>query len=248
MANGYINALSAIGIGDSSGAVNSLNNMVGIKRTTAGSGGGPYDADTTDSKPVNLKKWFEKYAIAPELATGVYTNVKWSEFHQSTIFGAIVQIQNETTSHYSDSNNGAININPINGSLGRASSVGGGSAGTFTIIVRNGGPGGTFRASSTGTGSQTIGGHSGLFDSGTYYVTITNTHPTGASIPSMTFGFYWTNALGGSGGMIRSDPTDPNSFNNLSNGAQISINPTSQASGFSDPVTLLCKPQSFENP
>lgn len=233
---GYINAGDKVGIGSAGGVNTSLNLMVNIKREAQGSN---YAANTTNSNPVDLKKWFELFAISPGLTTGVYTNVKWSEFKQSTIFGCTVKIKNETTSRYSNSNNGAINLQGLNGSTA--------AGGSFNVKIYNS-RGGTLITDNTFTGAATIGGGDGLFNSGTYYVLVTNIHPTGASISSMSFGFYWKNTLGGTGGQIRSDPTDANSFNNLSNMGQITISPTNQASGFSDAVTLLCKPQSFVNP
>ena len=100
--------------------------------------------------------------------------------------------------------------------------------------------------------------HTG-FNSGTYYVEITNTHPTDitGNVDSMTFGFFWICALSdGTGGKLRSDPTDENSFNTSSRGVRTIIPSNQTTSGsypnavasFSDPVTLLCKPRALTTP
>jgi len=225
---GYIHPLSAVGIGSASGDETSLNLIVKIKSSAQ-------NQNTANSGPVGLKKWFEKFAITPDFDTGVYTNVKWSEFKESAIFGCTIAIRNETYERYGRNNNGGFRIIPLNGSLGSA------PAGTFnvTVFASKGGA----AVSSTNFSSQTdvVG-----FDAKTYYITLTNTHPYGDH-PTSSFSFYWKCDYNSStGGQIRSDPTDTNSFNG-STGNQETVVPTSQTGdlNFSDPVTLLCKPKSY---
>ena len=240
---GYIHPLSAVGIGSSSGNETSLNLMVNIKRSVPGIGSS-YAQNTANSRPVDLKKWFEVYAIAPDFSKGVYTNVAWSEFKNSSIFGATVKIKNESTSQYGNSNNGAIQITPINGSLNSSD-----PAGTFTATVFNS-KGGSSIVSSTSRTTMTFANAPTYFNDGTYYVTITHTPPPGASSPSATFGFYWFCAYGTTGGQLRSDPGNDNSFNNA-NGTMATVVPTNQganAGGYSDTVTILCKPKAFVTP
>ena len=250
---GYINPLSAVSIGNASGSdETSLNLMVNIKRAEESSS---YAQNTANSNPVDLKKWFETHAINPNITTtkGIYTNVRWSEFRESTIFGCTVKLKNETDSKYDDNNNGQIQIVGINGSKGDSSPC------TFTsrILKARGGAELSKIDKASNAADQNMT-HTG-FNSGTYYVEITNTHPTDitGNVDSMTFGFFWICALSdGTGGKLRSDPTDENSFNTSSRGVRTIIPSNQTTSGsypnavasFSDPVTLLCKPRALTTP
>ncbi len=224
---GYIKKNNPVGIGSSSGAETSLNLIANIKSPSV-------VQNYPDSKPVDLKKWFQKYAIIPNLNNGVYTNVKWSEFYESAIFGCNIAIKNESYERYGRNNDGGLKVTPVNGSIN--------SGGGFTLRVFNA-KGGTELAQGNGTTTFTVAG----FDATTYYVTLTNTHPTGSTIPSMTFGFFWKCDYNGTGGQLRSDPADSNSFNTLGS-SLITVVPTNQgnqAGGYSDTVTLLSKPSSY---
>lgn len=237
---GYIR--NTVGIGSSSGVNNSLNLMVNIKKTD--SGAGAYPQNTANSGPLGLKKWFQTYAVTPNMTVGAYTNVKWSEFKGSAIFGCTISIKNETYERYGRNDDGGIRITPLFGS------VDSGGGGSFTVTVY-GSKGGAAITSGTGTTAFTIGGSgspgsSGPFPDKTYYVVVSNVHGSGASPASSSFGFYWKCAYNStSKGQIRSDPTDPNSFNGIT-GNQTIITPPDRSNpgDFSDGMTVLCKAKS----
>jgi len=238
---GYIR--NTVGIGSASGANTSLNLMVNIKKTE--SGGGTYPQNQANSGPVGLKRWFETYAVTPSMVKGAYTNVKWSEFKGSAIFGCTISIRNETYERYGRNDNGGIRITPLFGSV---DSSGGGS---FTVTVFTA-KGGSSVASGTGTTAFTIGGTGsagspGSFPDSTYYVTVTNVHGSGASPASNSFGFYWKCAYNSkTDGQIRSDPVDPNSFNSSTGGQTIITPPDRTNPGdFSAGMTVLCRSKSF---
>ncbi len=212
---GYINPNSPVGIGNTNDDETSLNLLKNIKVNTP--------PNKSNTKPGDLRKWFRTYAIAPGLNPNIWTNnVKFSEFRNSEIFGGIFKIGNEKDTTYDTDDNGAIQITPLHGSLG--------GGGTFTATLTN--LSNSPKKSSTGANVLSISG----INSGSYYLILTD------NISNHSMKIFIKIALGGSGSVIKSVPSDPNSFNTINGGIRI-ISPTNQSqNSLSDGVTILCKP------
>lgn len=212
---GHINPNRAVGIGNTNSIETSLNLLKNIKVNT------PHNQ--TNTKPGDLRKWFRTYAIAPGLNPDIWTNnVKFSEFKNSEIFGGIFRIQNERDTRYDVDNNGAIQIIPLHGSLS--------SNGTFTAILTN-----LSNNPIESRQSASVMSFTGL-NSDSYYLILKD------NISNHSMKMFIKIALGASGSVVKSVPSDPNSFNTVNGGVRTII-PTSQSEeALSDPFTILCKP------